>query len=285
MKKKELLQKIFILIAVVLTFFVYWIYRSTTADLTPPVITVADGIPEISVLDDQAVLLQGVTAKDNRDGDVTGSILVENVYGITEDNLVTVSYAAFDQAGNVSKTQRQVRYVDYEPTRFTLNQSLTLTGGGSVDIMNYIGAEDILDGNLQRKIRSTLVSDTGSLSQAGTHQILLQVTNSLGYTAELTLPVEVHMPGTYNANLELRKYMVYLDAGDTFNAKAYLSEFKYAGKIVELMNTVPSELSLSVEGSVNTGEPGVYPVYYTVSCQYGETIYSARSCLIVVVTE
>jgi len=284
-KKKELLQKIFILIAVVLTFFVYWIYRSTTADLTPPEITVVDGIPEISVLDDQAVLLQGVTAKDNRDGDVTDSILVENVYGITADNLVTVTYAAFDRAGNVSKTQRQVRYVDYEPTRFTLNQSLTLNNGSSVDIMNYLGAEDILDGNLHRKIRSTLVSDTGSLSQVGTHQILVQVTNSLGYTAELTLPVEVHMLGTYNANLELREYMVYLETGDTFNPKSYLSEFSYTGHEVVITNTIPSELSLVIDGSVNTSEPGVYPVYYTVSTQYFDTVYSARSCLIVVVTE
>ena len=56
---------------------------------------------------DETVLLQGVEAVDNRDGNVP--VYVEGIYSL-ENNRVKVYYAAADRAGNVSKASRVVNY-------------------------------------------------------------------------------------------------------------------------------------------------------------------------------
>ena len=56
------------------------------------------------------VLLQGVTANDNRDGDVTDSLLVENVYPVPEAGVATVVYVARDDSNNIAKASRTVTY-------------------------------------------------------------------------------------------------------------------------------------------------------------------------------
>ena len=50
-------------------------------------------------------LLAGVTAMDDRDGDVTGSLLVEKVSG-TGEGTVIVTYVARDGSNNVGKVSR-----------------------------------------------------------------------------------------------------------------------------------------------------------------------------------
>ena len=54
---------------------------------------------------DEALLLEGVTAVDEKDGDVSDSLLVEKVAG-TNGKEVTVTYVARDGANNVGKASR-----------------------------------------------------------------------------------------------------------------------------------------------------------------------------------
>lgn len=56
------------------------------------------------------VLLEGVTANDSRDGDVTDSLLVENVYPAPEAGVATVVYVARDGSNNIAKASRTVTY-------------------------------------------------------------------------------------------------------------------------------------------------------------------------------
>lgn len=53
-------------------------------------------------------LLEGVTAMDDRDGDVTDSLVVEKVSKMADGDVI-VSYAAMDRAGNVVKKARSYR--------------------------------------------------------------------------------------------------------------------------------------------------------------------------------
>ena len=48
---------------------------------------------------------KGVSARDNRDGDVTHTIIIESITAINEDHVAVVSYAAFDRSGNVGNVQ------------------------------------------------------------------------------------------------------------------------------------------------------------------------------------
>lgn len=57
---------------------------------------------------DEAVLLEGVRAEDDRDGDVTGALLVEKV-SETSDGNVIVTYVVMDSSNNVAKRSREYR--------------------------------------------------------------------------------------------------------------------------------------------------------------------------------
>ena len=80
-----------------------------------PVITFDQNVLEVTTDATEAELLQGVTATDAEDGDVTDSVLVETSTHFVSDTTIEVTYAAFDSQGHVSKAKRSVRYVDYTP--------------------------------------------------------------------------------------------------------------------------------------------------------------------------
>lgn len=281
MKKKSFILQCFVLVLAIAIFVGYNMFIDFTTDSKGPEIAVPEELLELSVEDPQSALLQGVTARDNRDGDVTDSVIVENVYGLTDGNVVTVTYAAFDRSGNVTKATRQVRYTDYHSPKLVINRSLALSAG--IDIMNYISATDVFEGDIGRRVRGTIVSDTGSLASIGTHEVEFQVYNSIGDTVKLRVPVEVYSPDKYNAKVELKENLVYLSEREMFDYDSYLSSFSYNSVEYDLSNGVPADLNVTVKGSVNTWSPGVYPVTYTVTRIYGQMIYTGYAMLVVVV--
>lgn len=282
MKRMNVLL-LLVLAAAVGLFGCYLIWIHNNLDTIGPVITIEEGILEISVEDPEDALMQGVRALDDRDGDVTSRVLVESIYGINADNVTTVTYAAFDAAGNVTKTQRQVRYRDYQPPRFVLYGSLTFAHGSSFDLLEYVGASDVLEGDIRRRVHATLISDTRSIDEEGSHQVKLQVTSGLGDTQEIVVPVEVYDPEWYAARVTLSEYMLYLEKGDVFKPRDYLESFQLRGDPVDLSRTVPQEILVDIDNDVNTAVPGVYEVTYTLTQTLNMDTYSGIAKLIVIV--
>ena len=261
----------------------YHLWVHNRLDTVGPVLTIDEGILEVSVQDSEEALMQGIRAVDDRDGDVTATILVESINGINDDNITTVTYAAFDRAGNVSKIQRQVRYKDYENPRFELYGSMTFTFGSGFDLLEYIGAVDVIEGDIGRRVHATLISDTKGITAQGRHQVKLQVTNNLGDTVEMVMPVEVFDPEWYVADVELTDYMIYLERGADFKPRDYLKGFILRGEFIDVHSMVPSDIELEISNGVNTNEPGVYEVSYILSKSLNLNTYSGIARLIVVV--
>ena len=140
-----------VMAAAIALFGAYLVLTHNLKDTRPPVISVEEKMLEISVKDDKSRLMTGITAMDDRDGDVTASLLVESIYGISNDNVTTVTYAAFDRAGNVSKIERKVRYTDYHEPRLRLSGSLCFPYNSGFDLLDYVGAEDVLEGDIRRR--------------------------------------------------------------------------------------------------------------------------------------
>lgn len=251
-------------------------------DTTPPKITVGDQMLELSSGEPRTALLQGISASDDTDGDVTDSLVVESVRLLHSDGTAAVTYAAFDTSGNVAKADREVRFNDYESPRFSLSQPLLFTQNNSYDILNIIKAEDMLDGDISHRIRATVLDEV-SAGYAGTHNVQFRVTNSLGDTVELVLPVEVYTPSIFEAGLSLEEYLIYLKQGDSFNARDYLGEFTLSRETINLRNGIPEGMKLLVSGKVDTGVPGVYVVDYEVTSEQVNQVYTAYSRLIVIV--
>lgn len=283
--KRRFLLPAAVMAAAIALFGCYRVWAYNAKDTVAPVITIEEGLLECSVSDSEEMLLTGVTAWDDRDGDVTSSVLVESISGITDENVTTVTYAAFDRAGNVSKLQRQVRYTDYTPPRFVSECSLCFPANSAFDLLSCVGAEDVLDGDIRRRVRATLISDTKSISEKGTHMVRLQVTNSLGDTVEADIPVEVYDPEWYTASVELKEYLIYLDKGASFDARSYLLSFAVRGEAMDLRRGIPADVSCDIRGEVNTDEPGVYAVKYVLSQNIGLTTFSGQAVLLVIVQE
>lgn len=284
MKRRYLLLAIVLAVAVGL-FGAYLATVRSIKDTTPPMISIEEGILEISVNDAEEILLTGITATDDRDGDVTASVLVESVFGISEDHVTTVTYAAFDRAGNVSKIQRKVRYIDYREPRFDLVTSLCFPFNSGFDLLDYVRADDVLEGDIRRRVRATLVSDTRSINEIGSHIVRLQVTNSLGDTVEMDFPVEVYDPEWYTAQVKLNQYLLYLKKGEEFKPEKYLDAFSVRGEETSVKYGIPEKILCDITSNVNTDVPGIYRVKYTLTQNFNLTSFSGQAVLVVIVQE
>lgn len=99
----------------------YWM--GTKEDTQPPVISFSDELVLYREGKDTDMLLQGVTASDEIDGNVTDTVVVESVLPMKSQTAATVIYYAKDRSNNVTQASRRVEYrpadgadwLDYEP--------------------------------------------------------------------------------------------------------------------------------------------------------------------------
>ena len=281
MKKKQWIYVALILLCAA-AFVGYRMVNQLRADTKPPQISFS-GPLSISVGDGEDAMFQGVTAKDDRDGNVTDSLVVESITMSDPEKPAKMIYAAFDSAGNVTKAERELTFTDYVSPRFGLTEPLIYpVSNNSFDVLERVCANDVLEGDISRRIRATAMSNS-SIGIQGSHEVAFRVTNSMGDAAEVVLPVEVVSMESYRATLELTDYLVYLRAGANFNPRDYLYEYIMLDEAYYLRGTFPKELELKISGTVDTATPGVYAISYTVIGDLRGTEYAAYSKLIVIV--
>jgi len=89
----------------VIGFFLY-----LKVDRTPPEIMMPEEMISYSDGEDEAILLENVTAYDDVDLDVTSSLIVESVIPMNDNEHAKVIYAAKDSSNNITKETRTVLY-------------------------------------------------------------------------------------------------------------------------------------------------------------------------------
>ena len=99
-----------------------WHYHKNTNRDIPEL---EDQYPElhISVNDPPEALLQGLSAWDATDGDLTDRIMVASISHFLEPGTVNVHYVVFDAHNNSATTTRRVTYTDYKSPRFNLTKT------------------------------------------------------------------------------------------------------------------------------------------------------------------
>lgn len=273
--------------AVWITFSACVIFQNVYGKDGGPVIFYPEGVLEISVQDGEEALLQGVTAKDDKDGDVTGSILVEKLSGFDGENRREVTYAAFDSDGNVTKATREIVYTDYTPIRFQLNHSLRYRTGETINLSELVGASDSLDGDLSDKVKVKLESGL-STRTSGVYRIQFSVTNSACDTRILDTELEVYDAAMNEAVVNLTTYLIYYEDGKP-DYYSYLDSVIVGGIHYNFQNgkniatgtdgSTLSRSSLQIRSNVDPSTPGVYPVYLI----YQDDAYQGMAQLMVVV--
>ena len=263
LRSRKLCVILLLLLCSVLTAIYYCLFVMKDDRQAPEIQMTSDTVT-VSVSADQKMLLEGVTATDLVDGDVTDYILIENIYGLTSENTATITYVAYDSAGNASKASRTVKFTDYTPPKFGQSSALVFASNTAPDVLSFMTAEDKFDGDISHLVKGTLISDTTSLSYPGEHLVEFRVTNSMGDTQKITLPVDVYEARDYNAKVELTDYLVYIKAGEEFNPKKYLKTLS-AGNDDYSLQDAGFIADVAMKSDVDVTKPGVYSVIYTVN--------------------
>lgn len=106
---KKIITVLLAILCVLLGTAFYWL--KTQDDVNGPVIS----FPEEPVLyeagADTAFLLEGVTAIDEEDGDVSDTLVVDSVIPMQNETTATILYYARDKSNNVSRASRVVDYM------------------------------------------------------------------------------------------------------------------------------------------------------------------------------
>lgn len=279
----------------VLAFGTYTVMEFTNNDKLGPVINMDKEEMIVSIHATEEELLQGVTALDAKDGDVTDSIVIESISEFVDTNVRYVNYAAFDRDNHVSKASRKIIYSDYTSPKFKLEQPLRFSvATNSQDVLGRISVEDCIDGDISDKINFTSASSI-MMNVASDYAITLQVSNSAGDT--VTLPATFTVYDSVKANMapqiELKKYLIYVPKGEQKDPKTYLKKITYRGTEYELTDekgTFGADVAgmtaheraeyqearpsvsydqITINDDVDYGNPGTYEIEYILNDEDG----------------
>lgn len=117
-KKYNLISAALIVIILTVSALIY--YKS---DRKGPEINFLEKEVTYTQGESQEALLNGVKAIDLRDGDVSDTLIVENIVPLSNGNTARVTYAAQDKDSHITKKSRIVNYIAAEIEKNTLKQN------------------------------------------------------------------------------------------------------------------------------------------------------------------
>lgn len=248
--------------------------RMSTDSSVPEIVCEKDEL-EIQVDCLEEDLLAGMKAYDEKDGDLTDRIMIAERSRFVEPGVSNVRYVVFDSDHNGAEYIRKVRYVDYQPPRFSIAAPLVYVQGETASYLDSIMASDLLDGDITEKIR--VVSSEVDNHVPGTYPVELEVTNSLGDTSTLRTKVVILEHSSDGPEIALNRYLVYIQKGQKFAPDKYISS------VTDWNGEKIKSPDVKVFGKVDTGNTGEYYLVYSVTDEDAGT--KGEAYLTVVVTE
>lgn len=207
---------------------------------------------ELSVRDPEVKLFSDVTATDRQDGDLTDQIRILGVSKLITEDTAKVTYVVFDSDGNGARCTRYIHYTDYSRPVFAIKRPLVYSANEPIPLLDRLQVTDVIDGDITSSVRVSALSAT---SDSEVFTVTLQVTNSMGDTARITLPVIMLDTTSFRPDIQLSEQLVYVKAGSSFNANQYLMGVTYPGG-------TGSVTDVQITSTVDISTPGTYMVYY-----------------------
>lgn len=235
------------------------VIRLVNRDTTLPVITSDREVLEIPCDYTEEQLLEGLTASDEEDGDLTSQIIAGSFSRFIEKGVSNMTYVVFDSADQPATLTREVRFTDYHSPRFTLTEPLVFAEeeGSYTEAMARLGAQDMLDGNLKDWITQT--ETDVNYQRTGSYTMTVEVSNSFGDTSSAGLPVHVVSAESRTMDIELSASILYVSAGSSVDPDSYIQ------RVTDARGDEVDPGRVSVSSNVDTQNPGVYEIHYEVS--------------------
>lgn len=225
-------------------------------DITPPVIT-GDSVRLIKI-GDKYDPLADIKCTDDVDGDIHLNIESNNV-DTSKAGIYYVTYSGTDSSHN--KSIRTVRVVVMEgenvkdtekPIIKTLADKIEIPLGVKYDPLDFITANDNVDGNILSKVKYTI---SGNKNNAGKHTIDYEVSDSSGNKGTESLTLNLTNSG---ALFVIPNTVIH--QGDKFNSMDNVKVYDNTGKDITSKVT-PSG------STIDTSKTGTYKIKYTVGNQ------------------
>lgn len=274
-----------------LVFGLYYFQVEMARDRVPPVISCTEDTIYASVNASEEELLAGITAMDDRDGDITDSVRISSMSHFAEEGKRTIRYIVFDAANQAGTLERTLIYTDYAPPRIYLSEPLRYYRQEvyTADLLENMTATDCLDGDLTRQIRMSPGDDYYN-GDAQSFLLNVQVNNSAGDVCALVMNVKIVDQKDAQEQSRyypmLSEYIVYTKVGQRIDPRNYLLGLENQGTAYFFSGSGGmlgvDGSAVMVQGSVNYSNPGVYPVYFSFTTEAGVT---ATTTMYVVVEE
>ncbi len=297
MKKLRILGIVVFVIAA--ASFGYFKYEQINSkDNQAPEITMDSDAIQVSCKAGEEELLKGIQAKDSKDGDVTGSLIVESVSNFMENHTRNMTIAAFDSDNHATKASRKITYIDYTSPTFALSEPLRFAMN-TQEIMGTLTCTDVLDGDVTGKIKMSSEYYVQA-DVAGEYPMVYQVANSAGDVQKLPVTIEIYDPAKENMKpqFELSEYLVYTPVGTAIDPWAYVKQITMGGIKFErgedgvLRDPNPAEKQertaitadeVQITNQADFNTPGTYEILYQMTDDSGKESVTGQVRLIVVV--
>lgn len=251
----------------ILAAFIFSEYRSASLGLNDgPTITVPDTLPEISANDSKELLLDGVSAQDAQDGDLTSDIEIAGISRLLSDNTAEVTYIVFDSNDNMASASRRFKYTDYSRPTISLTSPLIFTSADTTGLISHFSATDVIDGDISDRVR---ISSLVPTSDSNLYYVSVLVSNSMGDSSKLKFPVII-VSDTNAPVITLTSYLEYATEGSVFDPTSFISSVTYLGESL-------SKDSVKITSDVDTSKAGTYYVFY----EYTLNDHTGRAALTV----
>lgn len=190
---------------------------------------------------DTALLLEGVTATDDRDGDVTDSVVIENIFPNDDRTGASVIYAAKDSHNNVTKVTRSVNYKAAGDA--AAPEENTEAEGSDAAPAENAEAEG---------------SDAAPAAEEA------QQNDTEGVKNETNAKMEIEALPSESPRMYLNTYETTVKAGSELDKISYIKEITDDADSQETLFT-----EIQVDGEVDTATPGDYTLTYHVTDSNG----------------
>ena len=223
-------------------------------------------------------LLQGMTASDEEDGDLTDRIMIGNFSGFKSRGVADLNYMVYDSDGNNDACTREVQFRDYKPPKISFNSPCVFFAreSGSGDLKQNTRAYDMLDGDVTKRVRITKTD--ADFKEPGKYTFSVYVFNSFGDEVTMDFPVHILDPAQKGNTVSLAAAIEYLGKGAAFHPEDYFNGVTNDNTGSPLP---PDSYTLTVDSDVDSSKEGMYEVHYSAASSDGSLL--AETWLIVVV--
>ena len=226
------------------------------SDSKGPVITVEQRSITYVNGDDKTSLLDGVSAYDANDGDVTVSLIVKDITVLNSGDTAKVTYAARDNNNNISEAYRIVTYVDSdenysEPDDEAMFQEIT---------EGEVTEAEASAENTEAQATEEPVEDNTQETEEPTEEVKEEPQEEeKPEESERPQPKATdNKPEDKTPKITLKQKSVNINVGQTFNPSDYIKSKENAS-------------SIAIDGAINVMAPGTYPLTFKVTGPDGKT--------------